>query len=158
MPECHNRILLLAEDDRDLAVLICREVQKILPEWEVCHVLDGSGAICRLGQRPVPDALITDLHMPETDGFALIEWVRHEKTLEALPIFVFSASANPSDQRRCEHLGADGFYAKGIGLANMRASLLSMTSRFERNHAEIERSSLSFTRNSNRNISGKNAS
>jgi PAS domain S-box-containing protein len=48
--------------------------------------------------------LLSDLHMPEMDGFDLIEAVRKHPTYGGLPIMLLTSSASPGDQKRCEDL------------------------------------------------------
>lgn len=48
--------------------------------------------------------LITDLHMPETDGFGLVEMVRANPRYGQLPVILLSSSASPDHQERCRQL------------------------------------------------------
>jgi len=48
--------------------------------------------------------LLTDLHMPEMDGFDLATAVRNHPRFADLPILLLSSSTGPEDQKRCEQL------------------------------------------------------
>src|SRR5439155_6122743 len=48
--------------------------------------------------------LISDLHMPEMDGFELIAAVRRHAAFGLLPIVLMTSSASPGDQKRCDEL------------------------------------------------------
>jgi two-component system, sensor histidine kinase and response regulator len=49
--------------------------------------------------------VITDLHMPETDGFQLTEMLRSRTAYANLPVFLLtSSSASPGDNARCTDL------------------------------------------------------
>jgi signal transduction histidine kinase/CheY-like chemotaxis protein len=48
--------------------------------------------------------MISDLHMPEMDGFELIAAVRRHAAFSNLPIFLLTSSAVSGDQKRCEEL------------------------------------------------------
>jgi CheY-like chemotaxis protein len=48
--------------------------------------------------------LISDLHMPEMDGFELIEAIRRHAQFNLLPVVLLTSSASPGDQKRCEEL------------------------------------------------------
>jgi CheY-like chemotaxis protein len=48
--------------------------------------------------------LITDLHMPEMDGFDLITTVRRHAAFATLPVMLLTSSAAPGDQKRAEEL------------------------------------------------------
>ena len=43
---------------------------------------------CLLG---APDLMILDLTLPDGDGFSLVEWLRRQPTLQALPLVVYSS-------------------------------------------------------------------
>ena len=54
------------------------------------------------GQRV--DILITDLNMPEMDGFELVEFVRSRADGATLPVIILTSSGTPGDQDRCTKL------------------------------------------------------
>jgi CheY-like chemotaxis protein len=90
VPDEKTPIILLVEDDPDMAFLFCRIFRRLLPGWDICHVSDGLEAIGRLKEGLHPTALITDLEMPKMDGFALIEWTRGDPEYRSIPIVAFS--------------------------------------------------------------------
>ncbi|MBD2249918.1 hybrid sensor histidine kinase/response regulator [Nostoc parmelioides] len=61
-----------------------------------------------------PDLIITDLLMPEMDGFTLIQNLRQIPQFENLKIIVSSASVFESDQHRSLAVGGDDFLSKPI--------------------------------------------
>jgi CheY-like chemotaxis protein len=48
--------------------------------------------------------VISDLHMPEMDGFDLVTALRRHSALGLLPVILLSSSASPGDQQRCDEL------------------------------------------------------
>jgi CheY-like chemotaxis protein/anti-sigma regulatory factor (Ser/Thr protein kinase) len=48
--------------------------------------------------------LVSDLHMPEMDGFDLIAAVRKHPAFAALPVVLLTSSASPGDQQRADEL------------------------------------------------------
>ena len=97
-------MILLAEDDADIAFLICRELRKFNPRYQVCHAPNGREAWQRVKESPLPVLLVTDLQMPGMGGIELIERVRELPKLDGLPILVFSASEDPADRKHCERM------------------------------------------------------
>jgi two-component system sensor histidine kinase/response regulator len=67
------------------------------------------------------DLLLLDLHMPELDGFEVLEALRdHERTTGAhLPVIALTARARAEDRVRCFAAGADEFLAKPIRAADL---------------------------------------
>ncbi|MBE9201682.1 PAS domain S-box protein [Nodularia sp. LEGE 06071] len=61
-----------------------------------------------------PDLIITDLLMPELDGFQLIKRIRESKPLKNIVIIVSSASVFETDQHRSLEVGGNEFIAKPV--------------------------------------------
>jgi len=61
-----------------------------------------------------PDLIITDLLMPEMDGFELIQKLRIDPEFEHLVIIVSSASVFESDQHRSLEVGGNDFLPKPV--------------------------------------------
>jgi two-component system chemotaxis sensor kinase CheA len=58
------------------------------------------------------DALVTDIDMPDMDGFALAEAVRGEPRLSELPMIALSASSSPEAIERGRRVGFHDYVAK----------------------------------------------
>ncbi|MCF4970540.1 PAS domain-containing protein [Nostoc sp. CMAA1605] len=61
-----------------------------------------------------PDLVITDLLMPELDGFLLIQRIRQSEAFKDIVIIVSSASVFESDQHRSLEVGGNDFLPKPI--------------------------------------------
>lgn len=71
-----------------------------------------------------PDYVISDLLMPEMDGFAFIEAVRKRTDdLAKVPIVVLSADVQESSRNRTSELGAERFLNKPVRPDAIRAVL-----------------------------------
>ncbi len=68
-------------------------------------------------------AVITDLHLPQMDGFELIQAVRSHSGREALPILVISGDTDPRTASRLETLGADAYFQKPFSPIEVRNRL-----------------------------------
>lgn len=66
-------------------------------------------------------ALVVDLHLPGMDGLELIEAARALPGGKGPVVCVLSSSSRPSDIRRAEEVGADGYLVKPNDLAGLRA-------------------------------------
>jgi PAS domain S-box-containing protein len=68
--------------------------------------------------------LLTDLHMPEMDGYSLAAAVRAEESGDAhLPIIALTANALRDEELRCRQAGMDGYLSKPVRLAQLRAAI-----------------------------------
>jgi chemosensory pili system protein ChpA (sensor histidine kinase/response regulator) len=80
------------------------------------QVQNVSEAIAFLRQRreqtPNIDVVITDLEMPQMDGFKLLANMRDDTYLQNLPIVVLTAKNNENDQQLALDLGANAYFSK----------------------------------------------
>ena len=58
------------------------------------------------------DVVITDLEMPQMDGFKFLSSMRSDLTLQNLPVVVLTAHNNENDQKLALELGAKAFFSK----------------------------------------------
>nr|WP_256973241.1 hybrid sensor histidine kinase/response regulator [Nostoc sp. T09] len=61
-----------------------------------------------------PDLIITDLLMPEMDGFELIQYLRRTPDIQDVKIIVSSASVFETDQHRSLQAGGNDFLSKPV--------------------------------------------
>ncbi len=87
-----------------------RIVSTILTNWGL-RVIAADSARAALAQldraanagQPV-SLIVTDLHMPDMDGFQLTETVRSRDAYRTLPVVLLTSSASPGDNARCAEL------------------------------------------------------
>jgi CheY-like chemotaxis protein len=77
-------LLLIVDDDRRTAVLLGRLLREDGYTTEVEP--DGVAALARLAHDPIPDVLITDYHVPGTDGLEIVKAARACRA--GIPVFV----------------------------------------------------------------------
>lgn len=68
-------------------------------------------------------ALITDLNMPDPDGFELIKWARASQAYAQLPIIVLSGDTDPFTPERVYGVGADAYFSKPYSPLGVRQKL-----------------------------------
>ncbi|GAK49046.1 signal transduction histidine kinase [Candidatus Moduliflexus flocculans] len=76
-----------------------------------------------LAQEQRPDAVITDIVMPDMNGLDLIRRLRQTPELRNMVILAASASTYPEDQQACRDAGSQAFLSKPIHLDQLFASL-----------------------------------
>jgi CheY-like chemotaxis protein/HPt (histidine-containing phosphotransfer) domain-containing protein len=68
--------------------------------------------------------VLTDLHMPEMDGYALTTAIRARETgARHIPIVALSANALKGQADRCREAGMDDYLSKPVPLADLKAIL-----------------------------------
>jgi two-component system, sensor histidine kinase and response regulator len=97
-----------------------RILHEMLLRWKMCPELAESGvdAITMLHRaarekRPYP-LVIVDRHMPEMDGFMLLERVHADPDLESTAIMMLTSGDQPEDSRRCQELGVAEYAIKPV--------------------------------------------
>jgi CheY-like chemotaxis protein len=103
--------ILMADDDKDHAMLFERIVRKAYPSIQVSYVRDGEQLIQFLHLNQV-DLLFLDLNMPCKDGFECLQEIRKDPSLKDLPIVVYSSSAHLSDIQKSFVHKADFYLVK----------------------------------------------
>src|SRR5262249_50394941 len=73
--------------------------------WTVEAVGNGREAL-EAARRRRPDVIVTDVMMPELDGFGLLRAVHEDEDLRAIPVVLLSARAG--EEARLEGLSAGG--------------------------------------------------
>jgi len=81
--------------------------------WIVDVAEDGARALQMANQLRY-DLVVTDLEMPELDGFELIARLRKDDRFKATPIVIITSRANPEHRRRARDLGVRALVAKPI--------------------------------------------
>ena len=79
--------------------------------FETVQAEDGVHGLEVLGQNSV-DLIITDINMPNMDGFELIERIRGEDRYRGLPILVLTTESSPEKKARARESGATGWLVK----------------------------------------------
>ena len=78
-------------------------------------VRDGREAVAR-AQAFVPDLVIMDIQLPHVTGLELIERLKADAELAAVPIMAVTAYAGREDEERIRAAGADAYVSKPISL------------------------------------------
>ncbi|BAZ49479.1 integral membrane sensor hybrid histidine kinase [Nostoc sp. NIES-4103] len=81
--------------------------------FEVAEAKDGQEGWRKVGEFQ-PDLVLTDLLMPELDGFGLIKCIRESEAFKHITIIVSSASVFESDRHRSLEMGGDDFLPKPV--------------------------------------------
>ncbi|BCL37935.1 response regulator [Nostoc sp. MS1] len=102
--------IMIVEDDADLAELFVTLFER--HDIETFLAKTGREAI-HLSQEVNPDLLILDLILPETDGFAVVDWLQKHNRLCKVPVVVYSAKDLEESERKRLKLGHTEFLTKG---------------------------------------------
>ncbi len=115
--------VLLVEDDPDTREL----VERILVERKavVATAPSADAALEHLASLH-PDVLISDISMPDKDGYALIREVRCSPLHRDLPAVALTAFARPGDRARALEAGFDRHVTKPVDMGELCATVASL--------------------------------
>lgn len=127
-----RRTILIIDDDANDCFLIKRALRSVNPNCTVQIVHNGSEAIAYLrgerqyvdrGRFQFPGYVITDLKMPNGDGFEVLSFLKHNSALSVIPVVVLSSSSDEDDIRQAYALGASGYLVKPQDSASLARRL-----------------------------------
>lgn len=113
--------ILIVDDDLDAQELLALSFERLGVSSRVSCVGSGNEAVAYVtGQGefsdrkrfPYPSLLITDLKMPDGDGFSLLEQLKSTPQHRVLPTVVMSASSDADDVKKSYMLGASNYFVK----------------------------------------------
>ncbi|MFA9428623.1 ATP-binding protein [Egicoccus sp. AB-alg2] len=100
--------VLVVDDNPDMR----RYLVRVLGEhYEVSSAVDGTEALARIRQR-TPDLVLTDVMMPNLDGFELVQALRDDPDHARLPVVMLSARAGEEATVGGLDAGADDYLVK----------------------------------------------
>ena len=103
--------IVMADDDKDHAMIFERIIRKDYPSLKISYVQDGAQLIQFLHLYQV-DLLFLDLNMPSKNGYECLQEIRKAPSLKELPIVVYSSSAHLSDIQKSFLHKADFYLVK----------------------------------------------
>ncbi|HSX85339.1 MAG TPA: PAS domain S-box protein [Cellvibrio sp.] len=116
-----QRLILVAEDNETNQKVILRQLALLGYAADV--VSNGREAL-QHWQSGDYALLLTDLHMPEMDGYALAQAVRNQENGYAyIPIVALSANAVRGEAEHCHAVGMDEYLTKPVSLAELQSVL-----------------------------------
>ncbi len=125
----HASILVVDDNETNRIILV-----EMLGRWGM-QVATAKGAgealeiLARSGNRePHFSAVISDLQMPDMDGFEFVENIRKSVQFGRIPVLMLSSSAQQVEHERCRKLGISAYLAKPIQPSELLDAILSALS------------------------------
>jgi signal transduction histidine kinase len=101
--------ILIAEDSRTQAMALCYLLEQ--HHFEVVWTENGRDAMEKL-LRCRPTLVITDINMPEVNGYDLCARIKKDDALRDLPVILLTTLSEPKDVLKGIQCGADSFVVK----------------------------------------------
>jgi len=120
VPIAQERVLVV-DDNADMRAYL----SQLLREWNVTTATNGAAALEAALANP-PHLVVTDVMMPELDGFGLLRALRQHERTRAIPILLVSARAGEEARVTGLDAGADDYIVKPFGARELTARVRSL--------------------------------
>src|SRR5687768_13846046 len=123
--------ILIVEDDDAIRNNVTRLLK--LEGYDIVSAINGRLGLER-AREVRPDVVISDVSMPEMDGFELVEAIRADRELASTSVMLLTALDDRASMRRGMTAGADDYLAKPftrVELLDALAGLLKKKGRIE---------------------------
>ena len=116
LPQEHDTNLLIVEDNPDLLMLMH---QLMSTYYNIYIAPNGIEALDIIHQKQI-DLIISDVMMPEMDGFELTRLLKEDPDYAHLPIILLTAKREMDDEQKALILGADDYLTKPFKLKELK--------------------------------------
>ena len=114
-------ILLVEDNPRDIELTLAALEENRLAN-EVIVVRDGEEALDYLNRRGIfrlraegnPAVVLLDLKLPKVNGLEVLEQVKTDPTMQAVPVVMLTSSREEPDLGRSYKLGANAYVVKPV--------------------------------------------
>ncbi|MFT4071964.1 MAG: two-component regulator propeller domain-containing protein [Dysgonamonadaceae bacterium] len=114
--------ILVVEDDEDINNYI---VESLSSDFVVEYTFDGKNALAKV-HATKPNLIISDIMMPEMDGFEFTKRLRENEETSQIPIILLSAKDTISDRSKAYALGVESYITKPFSTNMLRNRIFNI--------------------------------
>ncbi|WP_276167306.1 hybrid sensor histidine kinase/response regulator transcription factor [Zobellia alginiliquefaciens] len=122
--EVSTTTLLIVEDNAELRTYLKNELKEFYTVIEAVNGIEGLKA----AEKRTPDIILTDVVMPEMDGFEFCRRIRENLNTSHIPILMLTAKTMTDDWVKGIDSGADIYLTKPFEMTVLRAQLKQILS------------------------------
>jgi len=123
--------ILVVEDSAEDFTALGRAFRKYALQNPVLRCEDGDQALTYLQgyghaagwPATLPAIVLLDLNLPGTDGRTVLDVLKKDPRLQAIPVIIFSTSSSVRDIEDCYRLGANSYLTKPIEYAALEEKI-----------------------------------
>ena len=114
------KTVLIIEDEADIRNFASRVLE--LEGYHVLQAVDGDEGLKLIRKNRIA-LILLDLRLPGHDGWVVLAKLKGEPALSAIPVVVFTASAEAAQRDRALSMGAADYLVKPLSAASLRESV-----------------------------------
>ena len=125
---------ILVVEDNELNLRLFCDLLRV-HGYEAEPVRDGREAVDR-ARAFAPDLIVMDIQMPHISGLELIDQLKADAELKAIPVMAVTAYAAKGDEERIRDAGAEGYVSKPISVIRFIEAVRELLTAAEARAAE----------------------
>ena len=102
--------LLIADDEPTIRLMVRRIFEQ---EYVVLEAKNGKEAV-ELALHHIPDVILMDVMMPDTDGLTALNTIRNNKRGSSIPVIMFTGAGYELNEALAKSLGAEAYLRKPV--------------------------------------------
>ena len=116
----HKKVLII-EDDADIRNFARRVLE--LEGYKVFQAETGREGL-RLARESDVNLVLLDLRLPDDSGWVILEQMKSEPAISAVPVIVFTASIGEPQKERALGRGAADYLVKPLGANDLKKAVI----------------------------------
>ena len=123
----NSPVILLVDDEPS----VCDSIQAYL-EYNgdlIVKIANNAKEAWKLLEITIPDIIISDVMMPEIDGYQFLERIRHNNRLQTIPVIFLTARGMTADRIKGYNAGCDAYLPKPFDPEELEAIVKSFLER-----------------------------
>ncbi|MEL7424078.1 MAG: response regulator [Bacteroidota bacterium] len=129
--------VLVVEDNVDMQSHLAR---LLAPRFRVVVAFNGQEALQKLDQEQQIDAVLSDVMMPQMDGFALLKRLKESERWRQIPVVMLTARTQQQDRLTALRIGVDDYLAKPFDSEELLARLQNILNNYEHRRVWLQSS------------------
>ena len=118
------RIMLIVEDNPDVRYFIRSHFESVYSMYEAKNGREGFELAIKL----IPDMIISDILMPDTDGYEFCRLIRKDERTSHIPVLLLTALHSKEHEIEGLSCGADDYVTKPFDIAVLQTKIENMLS------------------------------
>ena len=111
-----------------MKLLIQKALKKVPSPMDIDLASDGLEALASI-EKHLPDLVITDVMMPNMDGFALCERLRADIRTAFVPIIILTGNSDEDSRTKGFLIGTDDYITKPFTIPELNARVMRLLRR-----------------------------
>jgi DNA-binding response OmpR family regulator len=120
---------IMIADDNQIIQMLLQEYLK--NDFDVECFNDGNGVLQSLNNGNIPDLIVADINMPNTDGWSLLNNLKMSMFFKNIPVMILSGIEKSNERIRFLKAGAEDYMVKPFSPEELRLKLLKISKHYQ---------------------------